>query len=104
MLILPVFSQNPTTGMVLGVGATGTHRSKDPTTQASTFNGAIAYSAESQLLTGFAYSLFPAGNRWNLQGEWAYLDTSCGPLVHGMRNSSALRHALRCCCNKITRI
>jgi hypothetical protein len=76
MLILPVIDQNPTTGFVLGMGVTGTYRSKDPSTQLSSFNAAIAYSSKSQLLTGAEYNLFTKGNRWNLLGELAYLDTS----------------------------
>ena len=76
MLILPIIDQNPTYGLVLGVQATGTYRSKDPTTQVSTFNAGVAYSDKSQFFAGAEYSLYPAGNRWNFQGEWAYADAA----------------------------
>ncbi len=90
MLILPVIDQNPTTGFVLGVGATGTYRSQDPKTQLSSFNAAIAYSSKSQLLTGIDYDLYTRGNRWNLQGTWAYVDTSLP--VYGLGAATSESH------------
>jgi surface antigen Omp85-like protein len=76
MLILPIIDQNPTNGFIMGIQATGTYRPKDRTTQVSTFTGGIARSSKSQSFAGVEYSFYPAGNRWNLQGEWAYADAS----------------------------
>jgi hypothetical protein len=97
MLILPVFDQNPTNGLITGIEVTGTYQPKDATTQKSTFYGGIAYSSKSQLLTGVEYRFYPAGNRWNLQ--------RVGRLVHRRRGSvlggtgppeTARRCRLRC--------
>ncbi|MCW3100816.1 MAG: surface antigen [Chthonomonadaceae bacterium] len=76
MLVLPIIDQNPTTGFVLGVGATGTYRSKDPNTQISSFDTGIAYSSKSQFLTAATYDFFTRGNRWNLHGDFGYVDSS----------------------------
>jgi len=76
VLILPVIGQSPTTGLVLGVGATGTYRSPDPATKLSSFNASIAYTAKDQLLSGIDYNLFTTGNHWNVAGRLTYMNTS----------------------------
>src|SRR5205823_1824423 len=69
-----------------GIEATGTYRSKDPSTQVSTFFGELAFSSNGQVFAGVEHSFYPAGNRWNLQGEWGYADAALA--VYGLGAST----------------
>jgi hypothetical protein len=77
LTLLPAFSVNPAFGVLFGVSANAlTHLGPPESTNASTAAASVNYTSKKQFNILVRSNVFGAGNRFLLQGDWRYLDTS----------------------------
>ena len=77
IVALPSIGYNPAYGGYVGIGASAGGWLGDPEqTRVSVFTLNGTYSTSKQLSIQFKSDAWVPGNRWNLKGDWRYLDTS----------------------------
>ena len=77
LALLPSFSVNPAFGVSLGVSANAfTRLGPEATTNATTVGASVSYTTKKQFNVVVRSNIFGNGNRFLLQGDWRYLDTS----------------------------
>jgi hypothetical protein len=77
LTLLPAFSINPATGLLVGVAVNGLKRlGPRETTNASTASLSVNYTTKQQFNVLARSNIFGSGNSFLLQGDWRYLDTS----------------------------
>ncbi len=75
--LLPSFSVNPAFGVSLGVSANAfTRLGPEATTNATTVGASVSFTTKKQFNVVVRSNIFGNGNRFLLQGDWRYLDTS----------------------------
>ena len=77
LTLLPAFSVNPSTGLLVGVAVNALKRLGPPeTTNSSTASLSVNYTTKQQFNVLARSNIFGSGNSFLLQGDWRYLDTS----------------------------
>ena len=74
--LLPAFSANPSTGLLVGISGNLINRyGPAETTNISYFNAGVSYTTKGQLNVSSKSNLFLANNRLKFEGDWRYLNT-----------------------------
>jgi len=74
---LPILGANPTVGVIFGVAASAGYYFGEPeTTRMSTAMSTVNYSTKDQLLSFIKTNIFLPNDKWVLQGDLRYFDSS----------------------------
>jgi outer membrane protein assembly factor BamA len=77
LIATPIVSINPAFGFMYGAGSVISVFLGDPSsTSISSGSGSISYTTKNQLLTYINYIAYTENNKWILNGDWRYLDSS----------------------------
>lgn len=77
ILAMPILSYNPSNGFMFGAGmASSIFLGDPPTTRISSTQASVMYTTKKQLLVNIKSTIFTFNNRWILNGDWRYMDTS----------------------------
>jgi len=77
ILAMPIVSYNPSNGFMFGAGmASSIFLGDPPSTRISSVQASIMYTTKKQLLVNLKSTFFTINNRWILNGDWRYMDTS----------------------------
>jgi len=77
ILAMPIISYNPSNGFMFGAGmASSIFLGDPPGTRISSVQASIMYTTKKQLLANIKSTLLTKDNRWILNGDWRYMNTS----------------------------
>ena len=77
ILAMPIISYNPSNGFMFGAGmASSLFLGDPPSTRISSVQASILYTTKKQVLVNFKSTFITKSNRWILNGDWRYMDTS----------------------------
>jgi outer membrane protein assembly factor BamA len=77
LIATPIVSINPAFGFMYGAGSAMSIFLGDPaTTSISSGSASISYTTKNQLLTYINYIAYTENNKWILNGDWRYLNSS----------------------------
>ncbi len=77
ILAMPIVSYNPSNGFMFGAGmASSLFLGDPPSTRISSVQASIMYTTKKQLLVNLKSTFITINNRWILNGDWRYMDTS----------------------------